>query len=371
METTLGEIAATGYEPLVKDGMTEKLAPKIKRLAALLSEAKAKNRFILLRFHHDADGISGAFALMGVLRFQPYQQNAAVYSVKDAIRDLSNIQHEDKPLVILLDFGMNQESEEGLGLLRAGGAEVIVIDHHPPSASAMGRADFFLTPWEFSGDESASRYVAGYLAAEVARACGSDAKAYAKIACAGDKSGILELDDEDRKKALVLDYLAAHSGFGNNLRFYRNVLSNPELFDSMFRQADEKINEAADKAMRAMKERKQGDVSVYLVGLEKVVRKGEFPNRSKVTTRVFDRLKENTPGPLVVLGIGERTIIMRLDQAAADRGLGADKLAKKMLETMRDFTESGGGHAKAGAIRVKEGFANAVVDEIVKLVASA
>jgi len=370
MEAPLGEMASVEFSPLVEDGMVAKLVPKIKKAAGLLLEARRSRRFVLLRFHHDADGISGAFALSEATRISAYQQNSAVYSVKDAIRDLSTVSHEEKPLVMLLDFGMNRESEEGLRLLKAAGAEIAIIDHHPPSGEAMKIADFFLTPWEFSEGEGASRYVAGYLASEVARACGVDAEGYARIACAGDKSSLLEPDDEDKKKALVLDYLAAHSGFGNNLKFYRNVLGNAELFASLYAQANEKIDEAADKAMKGMKERKAGAVSVCAIDLEKVVKKGEFPNCSKVTTRVFDRLEGKAAGPLLVLGIGERTIIMRLNQAAADEGLSADTIAKKMQETMRDFVESGGGHAKAGAIRVKEGFAGAVAEEIARMLAA-
>ncbi len=354
--------------PLIEDEIARALEPKFNEVATALISAKNENRFVLLRFHHDADGISGAFALNEVLRFSAQQQNSAVYSVKDAIRDLNNISNEDRPLVILLDFGMNADSEEGLRLLKASGAELILIDHHPPSGNAMGLADHFITPWEFGKGESCSKYVAGYLASEIARASGvqSDVGRYARIACAGDKSNIVEPTEDDLKAALVLDYLAAHSGYGNNLRFYKNVLSNDELFKSMYQQADEKINEVANKAMRGMRERRAGRTVIFQVNLEKIIQKGEFPNRSKVTTRITDRLKRDEP--MIVLGLGDRTIIMRLNQAATDVGLSADKIAKKMLETMRDFAESGGGHAKAGAIRVKPGFVNSVVEEIVKMI---
>lgn len=365
-EASLGEMAELEREPIVDDELSKKLMPKIKQLSERFKEIGSSNRFILLRFHHDADGISGAFALSKVLKFSAYQQNSAVYSVRDAIRDLSNISHEENPLMILLDFGMNGESVEGLKLLKAAGVELIMIDHHPPNSDAMDVADFFLSPWEFSAEPSTSKYVAGYLAAEIAGEMGEDSEKYARVACAGDKSDLLELTDEDRRRALVLDYLAAHSGFGNNLRFYRNVLSNKELYESMHLQADEKINEAADKVMKTMKEKKAGDVEVYMLELESVVVKGEFPNRSKITTRVFEHLMREEP--LIVLGLGERTVIMRINDAAASKGVGADKLAKRILETMPDFAESGGGHVKAGAIRVKKGFVDSVSKEIIKMI---
>jgi len=369
METSLGELVSIDTKPIVEDELTKKMMPKARQLAAMLKEAKARGRYILLRFHHDADGISGAFALSEVLRFFSAQQNSAVYSVKDAIRDLNNISYEEKPLVVLLDFGMNKESLEGLKLLKAAGVGLILIDHHPPSDEATGIADFFLTPWEFAEGKDASRYVAGYLASEVAREMGASTDrcgTYAKIACTGDKSTVLEAGDRERKSALVLDYLAAHSGYGNNLRFYKSVLENSELFDSIYLQADEKIDEAADKVMRTMKERKMGDVSIYVLDLEKAVKKGEFPNRSKIASKVFERLKRDTP--LVVFGAGEQTVIMRINDAAHAKGIVAGSIAQKILEIMPDFAESGGGHGKAGAIRVKKGFVGAVVEEIVKMI---
>jgi RecJ-like exonuclease len=363
MESTLGEMAKR-EQMLVEDETTKKLKPKIMMVAKVFREAIEKRRFVLLRFHHDADGIASAFALSEIIRFSPYQQNGAAYTAKDAIRDLSNITHEENPLVVIVDFGLNPESAEGLKLLKAAGVEVVVIDHHPPSADTMKIPDVVLTPWEFVEGKDVSSYVSGYLCAEIAWEMGIDCIEYARIACAGDKSALLETRDQEQKSALVLDYLAAHSGFGNNLRFYKNVLLKKELFDSMWLAADDKINEAADSV--PMKEKKLEKLDVFTLDLEKVIVKGEFPNRSKVTTRVFEKL--NSDKPLVVLGIGERTVILRVNQAAADIGVSANDIAKKMQETMPDFVESGGGHVKAGAIRVKKGFVDSVVEEIIKLI---
>jgi RecJ-like exonuclease len=365
MEGTLGEMAQKREEMLVQDELTKKLKPKIMQVAKLFRDAFEKRRFILLRFHHDADGIASAFALSEIIRFSPYQQNSAAYSAKDAIRDLSNITHEENPLVVIVDFGLNSESVEGLKLLKAAGVEVVVIDHHPPSTEAMGIPDVVLTPWEFAKGD-VSHYVAGYLCSEIAWEMGFDCAEYARISCAGDKSELMGLDLEDKKKALVLDYLAAHSGYGNNLRFYKQVLSKKELFDSMWLAANEKIDEAASNV--PMKEKDVGEIKVFTLDLEKVVTKGEFPNRSKVTTRVFEKL--NSEKPLIVLGLGERTVILRINQAAADKGISANTIAKKIQETMPDFVESGGGHKKAGAIRVKVGFVESVKNGIIRLLES-
>jgi RecJ-like exonuclease len=364
METTTSGPAGAARGPLVDDEISRKLMPGIRKLAERLAGAKLANRFILLRFHHDADGIGGALALSEVLRFQAFQQNSAVYSVKDAVKDLATLSHEEKPLVLLLDFGMNRESEEGLRLLKAAGVELMVVDHHPPSGDAMAMADYALTPWEVSSASSTSRYVAGYLAAEIARAMGADSERYARVACAGDRSTLLEAGAQDRKTALVLDYLAAHSGFGNNLKFYRNVLSKEELFTSIASQAQESIDEAADRALAGAKNTKEGGVRLCIFNLGSVVRKGEWPPSGKVTTRIFDKLKEG--GALLAIGYTDRSIIMRLNDGAVEAGLSATLLAESVKASMADFVDGGGGHAKAGAIRARQGFVKEVLNAIVR-----
>ncbi len=364
METTPSGAGTPAPGPLVEDEIVRKLMPRIRKLAERLIEAKKDNRFILLRFHHDADGIAGALALSEVLRFQAYQQNSAVYSVKDAVKDLASLSHEGRPLAVLLDFGMNRESEEGLRLLKAAGVELMMVDHHPPSGEAIAMADCALTPWEVSATSNTSRYVAGYLASEIARAMGGATERYARIACAGDRSTLLEADGEDRKAALVLDYLAAHSGFGNNLKFYKNVLAKEELFTSIAVQAQESIDEAAEKALAGARHAKEGGVRICTFSLANVVRKGEWPPSGKVTTRVFDRMKEG--GPLLCMGYTDRSIIMRLNDDAVAAGLSATVLAERVKNSMADFVDGGGGHAKAGALRARQGFVKEVLNGIVR-----
>jgi len=347
---------------LLKDEITERLWDSIKDAALELLCARKLGRNALLRFHGDADGISGAFALTGVLRCKAFQQNSAVYGIRDALRDISTVGQEGRALVILLDFASNDESQEAVGLLKAAGIKVLVIDHHPPGQSPP---ENLLNPLMIS--PGTSRYTAGYLACEVAIACGMDAergRELAKIACTGDKSDIIEHTDEDRKKAMVLDYLAAHISFGNNLDFYRKVMGNKSLFASIAQQAKESIEEAADKAMAKMKKTTEDGLEIAAFPLDGIVTKGEWPPAGKITTCIFERLSRDSP--LFCIGYTENSLIMRLNAAAAEKGLSANELARSIRESMEDFVVGGGGHDRAGAIRVKSGFARDVLNELLR-----
>lgn len=345
---------------ILKDEVTEKMWPAIRRAAAEILYSRKAGRPILLRFHGDADGICGAFALSDVMYCKTFQQNAAVYSVRDALRDIGNVGQEASPLIILLDFASNDASSAGLELLRAAGIQFMVIDHHPPGEKLPEQA---VSPFCYTDD--GSKYTAGYLGCEIAAACGMDlekAKKLAAVACAGDKSLILASDEKDIEKARVLDFLAAHASFGNSLEFYRKVMDKEELYNSISLQARESIEEAASRV--SVKESENEGLLVATFALDSVVRKGEWPPAGKITTNIFESM--NKDKPLLCIGYTERSVIMRCNDLAAEMGVSANELAKKTVESMADFVEGGGGHAKAGAVRVKKGFAKEVLNEIVR-----
>jgi RecJ-like exonuclease len=340
---------------LVKDELTEKLWPLLSNATAELICAKKLGRMVFLRFHGDADGICGAFAISEIIRCKSFQQNSAIYNVRDALRDIGNFGQESLPLIILLDFGSNDASKDGLDLLKAAGIEYMIIDHHPPGKNPPE----MINPFLFT--ENGSRYTAGYLACEIAAGCGIETKELAKIACSGDKSDVVENDAEDAKKAKVLDFLAAHSSFGNNLEFYRKVMNQEELFKSIALQAEEAIEEAAAKVK---KKEVEGKVKIVTLALENIVKKGEWPPSGKITTKIFEDMSGEEP--LLVIGHNDRSLIMRLNEAAEKIGLSANDLAKKIIETMPDFVDGGGGHIRAGAIRVKQGFVKEVLNELIR-----
>ena len=345
---------------ILKDEVTAKMWPAISKAAAEILYSRKAGRPILLRFHGDADGICGAFALSGVMYCKTFQQNAAVYSVRDALRDIGNVGQDANPLIILLDFASNDASSAGLELLRAAGIQFMIIDHHPPGEKLPEQA---VSPFCYTGN--GSKYTAGYLGCEIAAACGMDlekAGSLARVACAGDKSQILSSKEKDIEKARVLDFLAAHASFGNSLEFYRKVMDKEELYNSISLQARESIDEAASRV--SVKKSEQEGLTIATFALDNVVRKGEWPPAGKITTNIFEDMSGDNP--LLCIGYTERSVIMRLNDAAAERGLSANELAKKTVESMADFVDGGGGHAKAGAVRVKKGFAKEVLNEILR-----
>jgi RecJ-like exonuclease len=350
---------------LVQNEIMDGLRPQITTCAKKLLAAKKMGRHILLRFHNDADGIIAALAITRILRAYTSQQNSATYAVYDAMRDIGNLQGEKNPIVLLLDFGSGAESAEGLKILKASGAEIIIIDHHPNEGNAEENSHLFLNPWAISQNERASSHVAGYLAVEVARACGiQGVESLAPVACAGDKSTILPIDERDREVAIVLDYMATYSGFGNKLDFYKNALENKELYSSVLVQANEALDRITEDVKANMKKKLDGPVSVYALDTDRV-KSREFPGKGKITTRGFELVGD---APAVVLGTWKNGLSFRINDGGIRKGVRADEIISMLKQEMPDFIDGGGGHARAASLRIREGFVDSVVGKIIEKV---
>lgn len=356
--------AKVGAEKFLADGLVEKLRERIELAGRKMLAAKKLGRFVLLKFHNDADGVAGALALTKILgNVQAHQQNSALYRINDAMRDVNIIRYERSPLVVIVDCGSGEESREGLEILKAGGAEIILIDHHPPEKEVEKLCSVFLSPWAVSDEEGASAYPAGYLAAEVARACGKkDVERLARIACAGDKSGIMPVSEEDREMALVIDYMATYAEFGNRLEFYEHALGEKELYSSILFQAKERMERVKEEVGRMMKKRIEGPVAVYTVDFEKVSAR-EFPGKGKLTSRAFELVMHE--GPVVVLGFWEGGISFRLNEDAVLRGINAGRIIGAVKEKMGSFIESGGGHGRAASLKIRRGYTKEVLEEVI------
>jgi RecJ-like exonuclease len=355
------------FELLVKDGITGKLKPLILAAAEKLLEAEKSSRFTLLRYHNDADGISGALALASFIGSKSMQQNSAIYSEKDANYDLEACAGHSNPLLVLVDFGASEESIRALNLLKAAGVEIIIIDHHAPAEAVEKIASLFVSPWSVSSDEKCSQYPAGYICAEIARCAGKDAEELAKISCAGDKSAILETKQEHRDRATVLDYLALFHKRGN-LAIYLDVISDPYLLKSTLFEAREKMGAIVQSLVKSAVCKKTGKFEIFLVNMEHMFEKYDFPSRGKIITVVSEELENKNPDrAVVVVGYGQRAVMVRTNEKALSSGCNAKEIMEKLKVSMKDFVENAGGHPKAAAARVTLGFAKSVAEEIIKI----
>ena len=354
--------------PLVSDETMQKLLPEMRKAAGKLIAARVLGRQMILRYNNDADGISAGIGIASVLRpakFSAVQHNSAVYTNTDAIRDMSSLRGTFAPLLIIVDCCANAESVDALALVKSAGIEILIVDHHPPSPKARGLCSVFVTPW-LAG--AASEYPAGLLACEIAKIAGVSAErmdAVVRISLTGDKSRLYSPTEEDERRALALDFLAAYANFANTLEFFESVLSDESLLAQIVGQAREKMGNIAKMAGNYAREKSVGKFKVHLVGLDKLAKNAEFPSKGKITGAYFDSVKQEGV-PTVVIGHGERLISFRANSAARDAGFNATKLIAELKEELKDGIESGGGHDVAASLRIEKEFEKIVLEEVLK-----
>ena len=170
---SMNRLYVKGIEGL--DKVTAKLWDKLHCASLLFMRKLLLGIPIIIRFHNDADGSSGACCVyMGIkdlakrVKFSSnivWVMNKGVsYSVAEAQSDIltaNNYTSIEKPLLMIIDFGTAIESNSGIAALGEK-FDVIWLDHHPVVRGFEGtRIEHYINPWSYAGD---SNYTAGLLA---------------------------------------------------------------------------------------------------------------------------------------------------------------------------------------------------------------
>lgn len=360
---------------LVEDEVMQRMLPSMQKAAKKLSEAAKKGRSVLVRFHCDADGITSGVALYNALRgarVTLVQNNSAVYEVKEAVRDLSGVLGQQNALLVVADFGANEESAEALSLLKAAGVEIIAIDHHPPAQKSVALFSLFVSPHK-DGMQGSSDYSAGLLCAHIAKIAGASEEfmdGLAGISLIGDKSKFAPKDEEFVKKALVLDYLSSFGNFQNAGEFYAKILHKRELWMEFYAKAQEKIEEIREQAASVCKKNDENGIGIIIVPLEKLApasEKFEFPSKGKTCGIAFEALREEGKA-CIALGHSKKTVNFRASREAVAKGFSARKIIGELKVDIPNCIEAGGGHDAAASMRIKDGCEGIVLEAALKKV---
>lgn len=346
---------------LVEDEISKRMLADMGLAAKKLSEAAKKGRSVLVRFHCDADGITSGIALYNALRGARVtlaQNNSAVYEAKEAVRDLSGVLGQPNALLVMADFGANGESREALSLIKAAGAEIMVIDHHPPANETVALISHFVSPHK-EGIGGTSDYTAGFLCSHIAKMAGANSEAMdslAGISLIGDKSKFAPQNEQLLKKALVLDYLSSFGNFPNAGEFYSKILSREALWMEFYSNAQEKIDQIREKAGALCKKSVENGAGIVIVPLEKLAPYSqgfEFPSKGKACGIAFEALREEGK-PFVAIGHSKKTVNFRASREAVAKGFSARKIISQIKNELPNCIEAGGGHDAAASMKIRD-----------------
>ncbi|MGC9149948.1 MAG: hypothetical protein ACP5FX_02475 [Candidatus Micrarchaeia archaeon] len=304
----------------------KKFVEKAKEIAIRIKLALLEQRDFIVRFHADADGVSGALAFRKLFKKDYFgksffiPQKVACYSQNDLDNDEFISLTLKKPLLVFIDFSPKER------MLNDIKNETIIIDHHPTGVKDS------LNPWNFDMD---SKITAGLLSCFIIKLImGEDLYFLEKISLHGDRSELLDKREEEFEKlAIVVDYLITK----NKLSSIEKILKRKESIEEIYVEAKNLIENAISKAKKFGKLININNYSIYILNLSK---QKAYPQPGKIVSIFQERLND------------EKAITMGISKNAISVRVGKEILKKvNIFELLKEMDAEFGGHKNAFSIR--------------------
>ncbi|MGC8629332.1 MAG: DHH family phosphoesterase, partial [Candidatus Micrarchaeia archaeon] len=282
IDSQLNSVCYAGVEGIAQ--VTEKLWPSVVDAAKQFLIKIYYSAPIIVRFHNDTDGASGAYALYKALKSLGYDANVVwlmhksiAYSESDAENDLLIANAYDsleKPLLFITDFGTSLESSNGISLVSEK-FDIIWLDHHPvPKDFAWSKLAHYINPWLFGGD---SNFTAGLLTSIFA--CSFSKISVDEIVQAsliGDYSTFSKPTENSRNLATILDLATSDTHLAGSQKdnltpeMIDSLLSNEKKKSELIAYAESRISDMIDEAIEGIKMHKAPKGNIYVADFEKI-----------------------------------------------------------------------------------------------------
>ncbi len=367
------KVHRTGVEKL--DAITDRLWSHLSDAMLVFVRKVAVAAPIVIRFHNDIDGSSGAYALYKSLvdaqkrnKEIDYEANivwrmhgSVSYSREDATADImacNNYECTEKPLLVIIDFGTAEESNPGLELVRER-FDIIWLDHHPVLEKFAGRGlAHYVNPWNFGGD---SNYTAGFLACVFAQTLSEiDTKNMEGASFIGDYSEYAKPDQESRRLAALLDLLTSDTRMASGSKGVLNpkeidsVLNDKKRSEELIAYAENRVAEMLDIAVKSVKIYKAKETNIYVADFESIRGNEDerYPLPGRFASRLLGRIEELNRVPCILLLHFGHFVSLRMSKKLNERV----NLLQALEDVRKDYSQyvdSAGGHSNAASIKLK------------------
>ncbi len=367
------KIYRTGVQEL--DAVTEKMHALLQSAAALLIKKIIYSAPVLIRFHNDIDGSSGAYAVYGAINalvkgsgamnHEPEiswrMHHSVAYAKEDAENDIlfaSTYESLEKPLLLVIDFGTSVESNPGISAAN-GKFDIIWLDHHPVMKEFdRGEIGIYINPWLHGGD---SNYTAGFLASVFSHyLADSDTKDLEQASFIGDYSIYSNPTERSKELAAILDLLtsdvrtAVSTSRDLTPDIIERVLTNTEKTRELITYAKNRDAELLDLGIKSVKKYAAGRENIFVADFEKI--RGEkherYPLPGRYASKLLTKIEELNSEPCVLVMHFGPYISIRTSKKMPIK-LDVLKLIESMKAAHPERIEAGGGHANAASIKFR------------------
>jgi RecJ-like exonuclease len=376
----IGKSHQSGIEEL--DAITAKMLPALQGAAKRLLSNLITGSPVMVRFHNDCDGSSGAVALhMAVLKISSklgfgepvfmWRMNRGVYYQKELLDSdslmLRSYSAIENPIIFITDFGTAPESEISIRAAK-GSYDFIWLDHHPVHDS-FPRDDipFYINPWNYGGD---SDYTAGFLTSNFAELIsGEETRKFKLASLIGDYSRYAVRSDKAAVElSTVLDHLTSRRDLADSLtpRYIESVIESEESFYDAFGYAERLFEESLDLGMRNLKHYTTKDgIKIYVLDFQKVSdESADYPLPGRYSSRLQEQLEKNSGGKSMTVVHYGNYISLRISRHIKEF-VNIHKRMERLKEES-SYIYSFGGHDAAGSIKVDKDHAKEVIRLLLK-----
>ncbi len=362
------------------DEVAARMLPRLAEVVAPLVRSMISGSPIIVRFHGDGDGSTGAICLykaMSKLQDElsieadvKWVLNRGIsYSVESLYYDtmhFNDYESAEKPLVCIIDFGTTEESNEAVKKA-ADRFNFVWLDHHPIPKSFTGtEIDGYVNPMQFKGT---SDFTAGFLTGVFSELLADihvkeimEASLISDFSAYADKS-----DSEASRLATVLDFV---TGIKNSTRYLdgpvtpsylAKLVSDQEKLKSVHDYASGMIEDAIMMGIeRSKRYTTSGGIPVNVIDFVHIADKyGGYLLPGRYSSRLQGRLEEISPNGSITIVNFRNAISIRVSKHIAEK---VDLL--NVIDALKDSSDivvSGGGHREAASIMAAEGQSEAAI----------
>lgn len=368
------------------DRATARAWDKILSASRLLLRKLLLGTPIVIRFHNDADGSTGAYALYKAIntlsdevkRVQNIiwvMNRGITYGKEEALSDilkLNNYDSIERPLIVLIDFGTSESSNYGTKEIKDS-YDIIWLDHHPPVKAFEGRAlEHYINPWLFGSD---SNYTAGFLTCAFVHSFSSiNTEDLEHASFIGDYSKYAGKDPDSIELSALLDLVTSDISVATSRENLTpseigKVLSDNTKRKELLNYASVRLTETVESALRSLKSKDIGPVNIHISDFEDFKEKGsKYPLPGRLSSKVLDKISELSNKESILILHSGSYISVRIDKKIVER-VNILGIIEDLKSRYKQEIENGGGHMAAASLKLfrkedKKEILKALVNEI-------
>lgn len=351
---------------LAYDGLVERMSGAMRDAAAALLKRLVTGAPVVVRFHNDGDGASGAIGLYRAVEALgerisdsgfdvSWRMNRSIAYTADAFyadeARFNSYRSVELPLVLITDFGTTEESADAIGMAD-GKLELVWMDHHKTFPEFPRQTiGHYINTWDYGGD---SALTAGAMTCIFARLLSDvDVRDMMAASFVSDYSPYADAKDKVASDlALILDYFTSRNGSHPAVtpKHIDSVISDNTKRIETLSTARHSLEEALRAGLSNIKRYRNGSgVNIYALDFNHVAELGmEYPLPGRFSSKLQAHLEELNGGKTMIIVYYGSYISMRVSRDILDT-VDTLKLISKLKGS--DPTINGGGHREAASIR--------------------